>query len=62
MKTNAGVNERVIRVFIGLIILSYGLIIESYVAVFGIWLILSGVTGISLLYGVFGISTDRYLK
>lgn len=57
MKANAGMDDRVIRMFIGIIIVAIGIVANSVWAAIGIPVFLSGAIGICPLYSFLGINT-----
>ncbi|HNR19292.1 MAG TPA: DUF2892 domain-containing protein [Bacteroidia bacterium] len=59
MKANAGMDDRVIRMFIGIIIVSVGIVANSIWAALGIPVFLSGAIGICPLYSLIGINTNH---
>lgn len=57
MKANVGMDDRVIRMFIGIIIVSIGIVANSVWAALGIPVFLSGAIGICPLYSLLGVNT-----
>jgi hypothetical protein len=59
MKANVGMDDRVIRMFIGIIIVAAGIVANSIWAAIGIPVFLSGAVGICPLYSILGFNTNR---
>jgi len=59
MKSNEGMTDRVIRMFLGVAIAMYFVYHNSPWALVGLIPFLTGVIGICPLYSIMGISTDK---
>jgi len=59
MKCNMGRTDRIIRVFIGLIIIAVGVYLKSWWGAIGLIPIFTAVIGWCGLYKIFGISTCK---
>lgn len=57
MKTNQGLGDRVIRMFLGVIIAGIGIFNNSIWAVLGIPVFVSGVAGTCPMYSLLGFNT-----
>ncbi len=57
MKANEGIKDRVIRMFAGMVIAGIGISFNSFWAVLGIPVFLTGVLGYCPLYSLMGIKT-----
>jgi len=57
MKTNQGLGDRVLRVYLGVIIAGIGIYNNSFWAVLGIPVFVSGIVGICPLYPMLKLST-----
>jgi hypothetical protein len=57
MKANIGMNERVIRMYLGVAIASVFIYSNSVWALIGIPVFISGIAGICPLYSIIGFST-----
>lgn len=60
MRYNTGRIDRTLRVILAFIIISIGFYYQSLWATIGIIPLISGITGFSPLYSIFGISTCNY--
>lgn len=59
MKRNVGKTDRIIRIIAGIVIISLGIIFESWLGLFGIIPIVTAITGACGLYLPFGINTRK---
>lgn len=62
MKTNEGSLDRIIRVIIGLIVLSLWFVLQGnakYFAIIGLIPLITGIIGWCPLYSIFGINTNK---
>lgn len=59
MKRNVGKTDRIIRIILGLLIIAAGIIFKSWLGLFGIIPIVTGLTSACGLYMPFGISTRK---
>jgi len=60
MKTNVGTTDRIIRLIIGIILVTIGILLKSWVIVLvGVLALLTGIVGWCGLYIPFGINTHR---
>lgn len=57
MKANEGIKDRVIRMFAGMVIAGIGISLNSFWAVLGIPVFLTGALGYCPLYSLMGIKT-----
>jgi hypothetical protein len=57
MKTNQGLGDRVLRIFLGVTIAGIGIFNNSIWAVLGIPVFVSGVVGLCPLYSLLGLNT-----
>lgn len=62
MKTNVGIEDRAIRLIMGLLIMGAGYYFNSWFGLFGLVLVTTGLCRMCGLYSVFGISTVRAVK
>ncbi|HDZ42212.1 MAG TPA: DUF2892 domain-containing protein [Bacteroidetes bacterium] len=59
MKRNVGKNDRLIHIILGIIIIALGIIFKSWMGLFGIIPLVTGLTGACGLYLPFGINTRK---
>ncbi len=57
MKVNVGLKDRVIRMYLGMIIAGFGIMYNSAWAMLGIPVFLTGVLGYCPIYSLLGIKT-----
>ncbi|MGH7246399.1 MAG: YgaP family membrane protein [Candidatus Levyibacteriota bacterium] len=62
MKVNIGVTERIIRILIGMTIITVALAYNSWWALLGIEIALTGIFGWSPIYMFLGASTVHHAK
>jgi len=62
MKRNVGKIDRIIRIILGIIIIALGIIFESWLGLFGIIPIATGLTGACGIYLPLGINTRKDKK
>jgi hypothetical protein len=60
MKKNMGQKDRVVRGFIGVLMLMYAVVFQNMVGLVGVIPLLTAVTGYCPLYTVLGIRTFRF--
>ena len=60
MKTNVGTTDRIIRLIIGIILVTVGIFFKSWIIVLvGVLALLTGIVGWCYLYVPFGINTRK---
>ncbi len=59
MKENVGMVDRIIRLIIGLAILSWGIKYSNWWGLIGLVPLFTGLAGYCALYSLFGISTKK---
>ena len=60
MKKNMGQTDRVVRAFIGVLLLVYGVVFGNMVGIIGLIPLITASVGYCPLYSVLGITTNRY--
>ncbi len=59
MKKNVGKTDRIIRVILGISIITFGVIYQSWLGVIGAGIILPAVMGSDPLYSILGVNTNK---
>lgn len=59
MKTNIGMTDRVVRMFLGISVAMFFVFQNSIWAIVGLIPFITGIVGICPLYSILGINTDK---
>jgi hypothetical protein len=60
MKKNMGQKDRVVRAFLGVILLIYGIIFQNLVGIVGLIPVVTAIIGYCPLYEVLGVTSNKY--
>jgi hypothetical protein len=59
MKKNVGKTDRIIRVILGIVIITFGIIYHSWLGLIGAGIIIPALMGSDPLYTILGVDTNK---
>lgn len=60
MNKNMGQKDRVVRAFIGVILMVYGIVFQNLIGIFGLIPLATAIIAYCPLYDILGVTSNRY--
>lgn len=60
MNKNMGQKDRVVRAFIGVILMMYGIVFQNLIGIFGLIPLATAIIAYCPLYDILGVTSNRY--